>query len=83
VIQVGDVRGIMTKPNSVHLSSTPSLEEVMAALAKNSIYDLPALGKEVVAAAQKQAEVENDPPVFNVIVWEGFVYGGGHQETLK
>ena len=73
----------MTQPKSVHLGSTPTLEEVMAALAKNSIYDLPALGKEVVAAAQKQAEAENDPAVVNVIVWEGFVYVGGHQKTVE
>jgi hypothetical protein len=73
----------MADPNVVHFDGTPSVEDVMAALAKHSIFDLPAIGREVVKGAQKQAEDEDDPPNINIIIWDGFVCVGGHQATVE
>ncbi len=69
----------MTQPDSVSFSSTPTVEQVMAALAKGSIFDLPDLAQKVVDAVRTAAENEDDPPVLDIIVSEGFVYFHGHQ----
>ena len=73
----------MAEPTVVHLESTPSLEAVMAALARHSIFDLPTIARAVVKGAQQQAEAEDDPAVLNIIIWDGFVYAGGHQATVE
>lgn len=45
----------------------------MAALAKQSIFDLPTLARQLVAAAQEQAESENDPEAFDVLISKHYV----------
>jgi hypothetical protein len=69
----------MTQPTNVHFDSTPSVEDVMAALAKAGIFDLPALGRAVIEQVQKEAEAENDPPVLNIFVSDMFLYAHGTQ----
>jgi hypothetical protein len=49
----------MADPTSIQLPSTATVEDVMAALAKESIFDLPSLTKEMVTVAQQNAGAED------------------------
>ena len=66
--------GPMSQPGSITFTGTPSVEDVMAALAKQSIFDLPSLARQLVESVQERAEAENEPEVIDLIVHDTYVF---------
>ena len=70
----------MTQPDPTStFTGVPKLEDVMAALATQSIFDLQTLARKIVAEAQQKAEGENDPGDLAILVHKFYVVW--HDET--
>lgn len=72
----------MTEPDPAQFTGTPTVEEVMVALAKQSIFDLPTLARKIVGVTQEKAEAENDPAVADVLVHSTYVLWHSQDVTL-
>jgi hypothetical protein len=72
----------MTRPDPTTFTGVPKLEDVMASLAKQSIFDLPTVARKMVDEAQKKAEAENDPGDVGIIVSSHYVIWHSEVEVL-
>ncbi|MDN4643137.1 hypothetical protein [Arthrobacter sp. PsM3] len=63
----------MADTASTQIQGVPSIEDVMAALAKQSIFDLPTLARKIVETSQQHADEENAPSVTDLFVHDTYV----------
>ncbi|MDQ0821023.1 hypothetical protein QFZ79_003395 [Arthrobacter sp. V4I6] len=63
----------MADSTSTPIQGVPALEDVMAALAKQSIFDLPTLARKIVETSQEHAEDEDEQSVTDLFVHETYV----------
>lgn len=64
----------MTEPaTEIQFTGPSSVEDVMAALAKQSIFDLPTLVRELVKTTEERAGKEDDPVVWDVFISPNYV----------
>ncbi len=64
----------MTEPDSNTITGVPKVEDVMAALAMQSIFDLQTVARKMVEEAQRRAEDENDPGDLDVLIGRHYVF---------
>ena len=70
----------MAETEPTTFTGVPKLEDVMASLATQSIFDLPTLARKLVAEAQKKAESEDDPGELGFLITKFYVVW--HDETV-
>lgn len=58
---------------SVQLEASASVEDVMAALARQSVFDLPTLIKQLVETTREKSEKEDDEVFFDFFVHPNYV----------
>lgn len=62
----------MADDGSIRLTGRVTVEDVMVALAKQSIFDLPALAEAVAKKSQERAEAENEPDSLDILAYPTF-----------
>jgi len=55
--------------SAIEITGPSTVEDIMAALAKQSIFDLPSLVRDIVKTTQEHAEEEDEP-----VVWDFFIH---------